>query len=526
MILALAFSVAVMAQEGNYLHVSNDLANGVELKEIADRAFANSEFYWQHDHPGLSPDKHDGRDEPLSAAEAVTEIYTHAALNRDKADPLALDIVQVTIAVVESWPDCQDTFDAVRAAVQMMPGRAGEIVANVAVKRDCNCSNGGLWVDQHAHDRIRVEMRHQILDVPAQCSCSQVAMYAGVAGLPENAEFKPGLSGQRKIVLIARMTENITTITKRTTALQSKKNWECGCTDINIAATMQGINEDELRNGTYESLAQKYLDEAGFTGIVVDSFGVIGRYPTEHWGAQQHAARDNTLQRKPEVHRGDSLVLDPFHPATEFLARGEQQFSDLGRHKINSSNRPSGLFISEYIEGWNQQALTSPVDQRDPQQRNRVIELYNGSEKTIDLSSDQYFLEIYTGLAKTTTTTVSETARQPVSSDLVDGERTEGSMDPRQVIGLNGNIEPGATYVVAYNQSDETITDAANLVTSQLDFKPNETLVVRRLGGQMALNCRAQSYAYVMNYPAIPIIRVPGHFPQNPPSATEAASPN
>ncbi len=73
--------------------------------------------------------------------------------------------------------------------MKRVPGRADEIVARVAVKRDCNCSNGGIWVDQRLHDRIRVEMRHAMLDVPAQCSCSQVAMYGGISGLPENREF-------------------------------------------------------------------------------------------------------------------------------------------------------------------------------------------------------------------------------------------------------------------------------------------------------------------------------------------------
>ena len=97
-----------------------------------------------------------------------------------KADPLALDIVNVAIAVIDAWPNCEDTFDAVRAAVALLPNRADEIVANVSVKRDCNCSNGGLWLDHRVDDRLRVEARHSVLDVPIQCSCSQVALYAGL----------------------------------------------------------------------------------------------------------------------------------------------------------------------------------------------------------------------------------------------------------------------------------------------------------------------------------------------------------
>ena len=121
-----------------------------------------------------------------------------------------------------------------------------------------------------------------MLDVPVQCSCSQVAMYGGISGLPENREFDPDMDDAQTAELIARMTERVTTITERTSALQNKNDWECGCADVNIAATMQGIAEDELRDGTYEGLAEKYAEEAGDTGLVVDSFGVVGLHPMEH----------------------------------------------------------------------------------------------------------------------------------------------------------------------------------------------------------------------------------------------------
>ena len=106
------------------------------------------------------------------------------------------------------------------------------------------------------------------------------------------------------------------------------------------------------------------------------------------------------------------------------------------------------------------------------------------------------------------------------------GEYSEGDMDPRQVIGLNGAVEPGETWIIAYDQSDDNIKEQANVVTGQLDFQPNETLVVRRMGGEMALNCRAQSYAFVINYPPVPYVRYPDPIPPAPPGDNEVASPN
>ncbi len=78
----------------------------------------------------------------------------------------------------------------------------------------------------------------------------------------------------------------------------------------------------------------------------------------------------------------------------------------------------------------------------------------------------------------------------------------------------------------AVDQSDDAIKDIANEITGQLDFKPNETLVVRRLGGDMALHCRAHSYAHVLNYPPVPFIRYPDPLPPSPPGVDDVASPN
>lgn len=684
---ALMLCAGLMADDDNYVHIARDLGTGMELQEVADRAYDNADDYWEfshgherdgHDHEEHGPGEHDGTDEELSAGEAVTSIYT-LAQQQANSHRLALDIVNVTIAVIDAWPDCQDTFDAVRAAVEMEPGRADEIVANIAVKRNCNCSNGGLWLDQRVDNRIRVESRHSILDVPVQCSCSQVAMYAGIAGLPENREFKPDMSDEEKAVIIDRMTERVQVITDRTAALQSMNSWECGCTNINIASSMQGIEQDELRDGAFDGLARKYAEDAADNGLVVDSFGIVGMYPVRYWGENEHVSKDNVLQRKNLVYRGDNLILDPFNPAAEFTALGDRNFTQLGSYAHTSGNIPTDLFISEYVEGWNEEALEVPLEDRDPEQRNRVLELYNGSDETIDMGNDQYFLEIYGApgapaktvvtppllLKKTISldadvvfefdkadiraeasddlnkvtkvlnehdffseilivghtcdigsdeynlglsdrrarsvrdflqnaglkdvqirteghgereprlpnnsaanrsrnrrvditfvtresveveTTVSQASPDqpkkyeytflvPVpatvhevesksAGSMVAGEYTVGDMDPRQVIGLNGAIEPGETWIIAFDQSDEVIREKASEVTGQLDFKPNETLVVRRMGGEMALNCRAQSYAYVINYPPVPFVRYPDPNPPAPPGDDEVASPN
>jgi outer membrane protein OmpA-like peptidoglycan-associated protein len=683
-VLAVLAATALQAQEQSYSTIGDDLQRGLPLQEVADRAYQNAEEYWEYAHGherdghGHEPhaagtpeyELHDGTDEELSAGEAVTAIYTGANELEVGVDPTSRDIVSVTVAVVDAWPDCEDTFDAVRAAVDLLPNRADEIVANIAVKRDCNCSNGGIWLDQRVHDRIRVEMRHAFLDVPMQCSCSQVAMYAGIAGLPENRAFDEDLSETDKAALARSLTEKVQVITDRAAATQSRNEWECGCTDINIAAAMQGIPHDELRDRAYDGIAEKYAEEAADRGLVVDSFGVVGMHPQNHWGDGEHISRDNVLRRKEEIYRGDNLILDPFHPATEFSAHGDRNFSDVGRHAKAPGEIPTDLFISEYVEGWNEAALESPAELRDTEERNRVIELYNGSQRTIDLGKDQYYLEIYAGPGTETTTVVTPPAlikrtislesdvtfefdksdiRAEASEDLqkvigalndadifseilivghtcdmgsdaynlalserradsvrdflqqnglkdvtirtegqgeaaprlpntsqanrsrnrrVDitfvtregeeiettvsqadpnqprkyeytfllpipptvheveteaagtmaaGEYVEGDMNPRQVIGLNGAIEPGETWVMVFDRSDDRLKEAAQEITGQLNYLPNETLVLRRMGGELAMYCRAHAYAYVNWYPAVPFVRPPEPSDPEPP---------
>ena len=83
------------------------------------RPWVNADDYWAE----RAGDR-DGDDDELSAGEAVTEIYVNANSMGGAVDPNARDIVKVSIAVIDSWPDCEDTFDAVRSAVEQGFGKA------------------------------------------------------------------------------------------------------------------------------------------------------------------------------------------------------------------------------------------------------------------------------------------------------------------------------------------------------------------------------------------------------------------
>jgi outer membrane protein OmpA-like peptidoglycan-associated protein len=833
-------ATAAWAQDDDdgYVDIPTDLAGGLILLDIAERAHDNVDDYFElahghprnedHEHgaevPGVhaddDPDDED-EDEHLSAYEAVGEIWLNAHELDARVDPESLDIVKVVIAVIDAWNRCDDTFGAVKRGVELMPDRAAEIAAAVAIKKDCNCAAGGIWPQQRVEERIRVDFRHAFIDVPRACSCSQAAMYAVITGLPENAEYMATPEeNEEELARITRvMVEKTNEIIERTNAEQNRNDWDCGCADVNLAASMRGIEDDDLREGTWEGLAQKYVDEAGDSGLVVDAFGIVGLYPMYAWGNEDLNSKDQILRRQPLIYRGDPLLLDPFDPSYEWFGVEGRNFAGLGLHTYESVRIPTDLFISEYVIGsmpvpvaalpelvkttitldsevtfeldkYAIRAEASPVLERvasflnetgiiseilieghtcdiatdeynqllserraeavkeflintgleletiqtagygesrprfandseenrsrnrrveitfltrndreiertiseetqggrsveftfvrpedrqaweeavknyevslvpvvDPdEEMNRLIEIYNGGDEAIDMGQDQYFLEIYGDefedihpvavpvpqLQKNTITLesgvtfeldkwevraeagetlqsivevindtdifseiliaghtcdiasddynqlLSERRAQSVRDFLVgaglevdsirveghgehdpllpniseenrsqnrrveitfvtrggreiqrtvseaDGRRTHefswvepgepaaelvaattlpmlfgaeyyvesDEDDPREVIGLNGRIEPGETFIVAYDGSEEELTDLADIVTGQLDFLPNETLVLRRFGGDRALACNAQTYALLHYYP-------------------------
>lgn len=846
-------------KDDQYVDIPADLASGMLLLEVAERAHDNTADYFEpvHGHPrnedhehgqeagrehthfavdtdmSMHPEEKPEFSEDLSAYDAVGEIWLNALGLHEQGssavDPESLDIIKVVIAVIDAWHQCDDTFGAVKRGVELMPDRAAEIAAAVAIKKDCNCAAGGIWPQQRVEERIRPYFRQVFVEVPRSCSCSQAAMFAAISGLPENLEYiTTPEEDEAELARITRvMVEKTNEIIERTNAAQNRNDWDCGCAGVNLAASMRGIEHEDLREGTWDGLAEKYVNEAGDSGLVVDAFGIVGLYPMYAWGTPDLNSREFDLRRQPQIYRGDPLLLDPFAPAHEWNGIRGSDFSGLGSHEYSSIYTPTDLFISEYVIGeraipavvaaprnlvkttitldsevtfdldkYDIRAEASPVLERvaefllstdiisevmieghtcdlasddynqllserraqavkdfltaggmdaakiktaglgesrprlandseenrslnrrveisfltregtevektvsespegsrsieltfvkpadrkaweqsvqdyetaiipvvNPDQEfNRAIEIYNGSDEQIDMGQGQYFLEIYgedfedarpvavatPNLRKNTLTiesgvtfdldkwAIREEASETLQSivnvinnadifseilivghtcdiatdeynqllserraqsvreylenaglnvkairteghgeaeprlpntseenrsqnrrveitfvtrDDRDIERTvtesdgrevvefswttrqegvagaaallppsavwgdeffvEGEREPREVIGLNGKIEPGQTFVVAYDGSDEELTDLADIVTGQLDFLPNETLVLRRFGGQRALACKAHTYAFLYNYPPF-IIPIP-----------------
>jgi len=110
----------------------------------------------------------------------------------------------------------------------------------------------------------------------------------------------------------------------------------------------------------------------------VDFFDVIGKLgedPGSKWGTEPYTTQEHTLVRQSTVCSGDTNSGDPFDPAAEWDAYGQNEFGYLGSH--NSSCAFNDLIISEYIEG---------------SSNNKALEIYNGTGAPVDLQDYEVVL--------------------------------------------------------------------------------------------------------------------------------------
>ena len=101
-----------------------------------------------------------------------------------------------------------------------------------------------------------------------------------------------------------------------------------------------------------------------------------------------------------------------------------------------SANAAAGdLIISEYVEGSSQ---------------NKAVEIYNGTESAVDLS--QYSIELY----------------------------PNGKTAPNNTMQLQGELAPGATYVIAHAQADASVKGKSQVEGNITNFNGDDILVLKK----------------------------------------------
>ena len=105
--------------------------------------------------------------------------------------------------------------------------------------------------------------------------------------------------------------------------------------------------------------------------------------------------------------------------------------------QISLLSQPTDLFFTEYVEG---------------SSNNKVLEIYNGTGSTIDLSAGGYKIEIYFNGSSTATTSIN----------------------------LTGSISNEDVYVIADNDAAQVILDVADQTSTAAFFNGNDAIILKK----------------------------------------------
>lgn len=206
--------------------------------------------------------------------------------------------------------------------------------------------------------------------------------------------------------------------------------------------------------------------------LTLDIFGVIGEDPGTGWSGGGVKTVDQTLVRRPHVLAGVKTPVSPFNPSLEWIAYATDTFEHLGSHTIDlytvffnlddkgsfqdeqqstqqvikgsSAESPKVIPSNGYsIVGWDKefkevtsdivvnaifQEWTQPgvffseyIMKTGNDGKNKALEIFNGTDETINLEAENYEIRMYFNGATTAALTIA----------------------------LEGIIELGKTFVIA-----------------------------------------------------------------------------
>ncbi|MFK8013789.1 MAG: lamin tail domain-containing protein [Marinicellaceae bacterium] len=322
-----------------------------------------------------------------------------------------VDIVKAVQTVAKEWSTCEDTYAAVRKGVQLYPQRADEIVAAVATIRGCRCNAQSFWARSRLEQRLRPRIQRALVEISSSCSCASAGIEAAIEVVPSQTE------DMIDAIIVAK----------------------------NRAAR------------------------------TADSIGQIGVIPeNRYWGDTQTNTKDTNLIRNTDICKGDHDEHDEFEPVQTWgsidRVTRNPVFNDnkeLGKHRLickeedddddkEKENKDEKIIISQYLEG---------------QSNNQALELYNGSNETVDLLLSNYQIEIY----------------------------FHGYEFPGEVIQLKGIVEPQSTFVISDANAAADITNKANQKVNGLIFKGADAIVLKAGIDTSPCECSVSTVASAIN---------------------------
>ena len=359
----------------------------------------------------------DDLDNGLLPVEAVKNAHKNKELSQEVVQQLVdnnVDVIKAVQTVANEWSSCEDTYAAVRKGVQINPDRADEVVAAIATMRGCSCNAQSFWARSRLENRLRPRIQRALVEISSSCSCASAGIEAAIEIVPDKAE------------------------------------------DM-IDAVLRAKNRADT---------------------TADSIGQIGKLPEKkYWGENEVITKDTILVRNVNTCKGDHNEQDEFDPATSWVNINDTNGGDalnynkvLGQHKLlceeekkedtqkeqKEEKEDNKLIISQYIEG---------------QGNNQALELFNGTDESIDLLTNNYQVEVY----------------------------FHGYDFPGEIIQLKGLIEPQSTYIIADANAAADILSAANQKVNGLIFKGADAVVLKSGINSKPCQCAVSTVAAAIN---------------------------
>ncbi len=358
-------------------------------------------------------------DNGLLPVEAAKNAHKNKEASQDVVQQLVdnnVDVIKAVQTVANVWSSCEDTYSSVRKGVQIAPNRADEVVAAIATMRGCSCNAQSFWARSRLENRLRPRVQRSLVEISSSCSCASAGIEAAIEIVPNKAE------------------------------------------DM-IDAVLRAKNRADT---------------------TADSIGQIGKVPeNKYWGENHVITKDNNLVRNVSTCKGDHNEQDAFDPADSWVNSNDNKSSDvlnynkvLGQHKLfcdkeqnkeankekqnETEEENNKLIISQYIEG---------------QGNNQALELFNGTDKPIDLLSDNYQIEVY----------------------------FHGYDFPGEIIQLKGLVEPNSTYIVADANAAADILSSTNQKVNGLIFKGADAIVLKSGLNSKPCQCAVATVAAAIN---------------------------
>ncbi len=203
----------------------------------------------------------------------------------------------------------------------------------------------------------------------------------------------------------------------------------CSCVAAGVEAAVEVVPAQT------EDLIDAVLAIRNSADNPVDVIGTVGRIPDNKDWKSGFAGGSANAVRQPAVCSGDRNEKDDYSASDQWtLADADTTGSAaLGQHRVNCGDsdndrgETNDLIISQYIEqGRNDQAL----------------ELYNGTDRRIDLKAENYQIEVY----------------------------FHGYAHPGEQVQLNGQIEPRSTYVVVNAEASPALRQRADQTVQGMVF--------------------------------------------------------